>query len=231
MTVTVTDHPPDVTRSDVGIVLVNRWYVGTPDRQRASADALVAQWEDTPWPDGFISATCLVSTDGDTVLTYAQWTDDDAHRELTRTQRSAPAGGDTGDAGSLLEPAEPVRYRLYRSVVSHGPPQTIGCIVIPTFDVDGPQRQRHIVHVVAGSTDTTAEPVAGLIGAHLHVSTDGTRVLNYAEWTDEDAHRRMVERDSTPDEDEWRNRITAGTPGVRFTGYKRYHLHHTVTRP
>jgi hypothetical protein len=39
----------------------------------------------------------------------------------------------------------------------------------------------------------------------------------------------MVERDTTPSEDDWRARIT-GAAGVRFTGYKRYHLYKAVTR-
>ena len=34
-----TDLPPDVTRPDAGTILVNRWYVGTPERQHAGADA------------------------------------------------------------------------------------------------------------------------------------------------------------------------------------------------
>jgi hypothetical protein len=69
------------------------------------------------------------------------------------------------------------------------------------------------------------------LGAVRGRFTDGTRVLNYAEWTDEDAHRRMVEADSTPTDDEWKTRISTGTPGVRFTGFTRYHLHHSLTRP
>jgi heme-degrading monooxygenase HmoA len=220
-----TDSPPDVTRPEVGTILVNRWYVGTPERQRAAADALVAEWERTPWPDGFLSASCLLSTDADTVVTYAQWTSDDAHRAFSQSQ---PTPSLTTAGGPILEPAEPVRYRLHRSVIPPGPPQDVGCIVIPTFDVDGPERQRHIIGVVAGPEDSEPEPVPGLISAHLHASADGTRVMNYAEWTDEDAHQRMVDATPTNDQAQWRNEIT-GTAGIRFTGYKRFHLHHTLT--
>jgi heme-degrading monooxygenase HmoA len=218
------DSPPDVTRLDAGTVLVNRWYVGTPERQHAGADALVAEWERTPWPDGFIAASCLLSTDGDTIVTYSQWTSDEAHRSFAQS-KATPAPTTAG--GSILEPAEPVRFRLRRSVVAPGGPQAVGCIVIPTFDVDGPERQRHIIDVVAGPPDSEPEAVPGLIAAHLHASTDGTRVINYAEWTDEDAHQRMVDATPTDDQAQWRNEIT-DTAGIRFTGYKRFALHQTL---
>jgi heme-degrading monooxygenase HmoA len=220
-----TDSPPDVTRPDAGTVLVNRWYVDTPERQRAGADALAAEWERTTWPDGFLSASCLLSTDGDTIVTYTQWASDDAHRAFAQSQ-TTPAPATAGSP--ILEPAEPVRYRLRRSIVAPGDPQPVGCIVIPTFDVDGPERQRHIIGVVAGPTDDEPDAVPGLIAAHLHASTDGTRVINYAEWIDEDAHQRMVDATPTDDQAQWRNEIT-GTAGIRFTGYKRFHLHHTLT--
>lgn len=51
-----------------------------------------------------------------------------------------------------------------------------------------------------------------------------TRVFNYAEWIDEDAHRQIVEAAPSPQVDDWRTQITTGTPGVRFTGWKRYRL-------
>lgn len=31
-------------------------------------------------------------------------------------------------------------------------------------------------------------PMPGSIAAHFHISTDGTRLFNYAEWTDAQAH-------------------------------------------
>jgi heme-degrading monooxygenase HmoA len=169
----------------------------------------------------------LLSGDADTVVTYAQWTSDDAHRAFSESQPPRPRAT---AAGAILEPAEPVRYRLRRSVVAPGTPQDVGCIVIPTFDVDGPERQRHIIGVVAGPDDSEPEAVPGLISAHLHASTDGTRVINYAEWTDEDAHQRMIDATPTNDQAQWRNEIT-GTAGIRFTGYKRFHLYRTLTNP
>jgi hypothetical protein len=77
----VRDVLPDVTRPDVGTVLVSPWLVGTPERQRAAADATIAAWERIPWPEALISLNCLVGADGTTVLNYEQWTSDEAHQD------------------------------------------------------------------------------------------------------------------------------------------------------
>jgi Antibiotic biosynthesis monooxygenase len=61
---------------------------------------------------------------------------------------------------------------------------------------------------------------AGLIAAHFHSIVDGTRVLNVAEWTNADAHRRAVTEPAAR-----LRRITQQFPGVtgiavqRFTPY------------
>jgi hypothetical protein len=43
--VTINSHLPDITRPDVGTVLVSEWTVGTPERQRALVEAFAAAWE------------------------------------------------------------------------------------------------------------------------------------------------------------------------------------------
>lgn len=68
-------------------------------------------------------------------------------------------------------------------------------------------------------------PMAGSIAAHFHASTDGTRVLNYAEWTDEQAHIDMVTAD---DPHGVRRRVTGEMPGVRPCGYRRWQPHATL---
>ncbi|GGM70085.1 hypothetical protein GCM10012275_45670 [Longimycelium tulufanense] len=79
----MTGHPgplPQIDRPDAGLVLISRWYVGTPDQQRAVLDHSLGRWDQLPWPDGLLSVNGYTSTDGDTVMTYAQWTSDKAFR-------------------------------------------------------------------------------------------------------------------------------------------------------
>lgn len=59
---------PDARFAVVGV------HSTTPDRQLATADSLVARWENSARPEGLLSRTCYVSVDGTAVLTYEQST-------------------------------------------------------------------------------------------------------------------------------------------------------------
>jgi heme-degrading monooxygenase HmoA len=204
---------PDVDRPGVGIVLVAPLYVGSAERQQAEVARVMAPYRTDALPDGFLSMTAFVSTDDENVLTYAQWTSDDAYREFVR------AGG----LGELDEDAtEPVRYKLYRGRILE-PGSVAGALVAPVFDVDGRDRQRRSAdNLVDGPL---GKPFPGLVASHFHLSTDGTRVLNWAEWVDEEAHLRFGES-SLPHE--CLSAITM--PGVRGIGGKRYLLAESITR-
>jgi deazaflavin-dependent oxidoreductase (nitroreductase family) len=211
MKMTASHNPlPDLTRTDVDTILVGEWTAGTPERQHAKVEETFAELEHLPWPRGLISFNAFASTDGETVLTYTQWTSGEASHEFI--------AGVTG--------VDPTEYRLYRGGVRDNPPVP-GCIVVVSVEFDGPdqQRQRRWVDTVLDALAAETEPHPGGISGHFHVSTDGTRVLNYAEWTDEDAHHDALERSgrgtvgSSPD---WRR--VQNFPGVRSSGFKRYRL-------
>lgn len=168
-----------------------------------------------PWPTGLIALRILLRTDGETALTYSQWADGAADREYV-----------AGLAGS-----EPTEYRLYRSGVRENPPVP-GCIVVVRVQFDGPdpQRQRRWVDTVFDALAGETELAPGGISGHFHVSTDGTRVLNYAEWTDEQAHRDALEKSGqgTVGVSPGWQRVQE-FPGVKNSGFKRYHLLHDLS--
>lgn len=204
---------PDVNRPDVGIVLVAPLYVGTPELQHAEVERVMAPYRTGDLPDGFLSMSAFTSTDGIDVLTYAQWTSDDAYREFVR------AGG----LGMLDEDAtEPVRYKLYRGRILE-PDSVARVLVAPVFDVDGRGRQRRSADSLVDGP--LGKPFPGLVASHFHHSTDGTRVLNWAEWVDEEAHLRFG-KSSLPHE--CLSAITM--PGVRGIGGNRYVLADSVVR-
>jgi hypothetical protein len=72
---------------------------------------------------------------------------------------------------------EPVRYRLYRSMRDEQQTDTPRCVITATFDVDGPERQRHIVDRLVDAAAAIGS-LPGALSSHFHISTDGTRVLN-----------------------------------------------------
>ena len=156
----------------------------------------------------------FASTDGETLLTLAQWDSAVAHDAYLR-------GG--GYAAPL---AGPPRYGLHRSLTEAHEPPAPGCLITAAFDVDGPERQRHLVDsLIAVQPEDGFHP--GAVSAHFLLSADGTRVLLYTEWTSIEAHQEAAE---AGDHDKG-HEIMSGTPGVRLTGGGRYHLRRSLSLP
>jgi hypothetical protein len=206
---------PDITRPDAGIAVVSRYRPADPA-------AITSEWKYIPWPEALLSVNWLVSTDGETGLTYAQWTNHEAYQEFSRTNRP------------VKDRSEPIPYKLYRSATSAGPRRIPGCIVIVSVQFDGPdqQRQRKWIDTVFEALEAETELHPGGISGHFHVSLDGTRVLNYAEWIDENSHRDALEKSgqgAVGSGPKWRD--VRNFPGVLSNGFKRYRLLRSLVQP
>ena len=109
----------------------------------------------------------------------------------------------------------------------------VGTILVSPWLVGTPERQRGWIDTVIGALSSETEPLPGLVAAHFHVSTDGTRVLNDAEWTSEEAHQDALDRSGhgvVGRSPEWRR--VRSFPGVRRNDdVRRYRLHRSLTRP
>ncbi|MEO8660406.1 MAG: NAD(P)H-binding protein [Bryobacteraceae bacterium] len=211
---------PDIGRSDAGLAMVSEWTVDTPERQQATVDAFVAAWRNAPWPAGLVSVNLLASLDGTTILLYGQWANEGAYEEAV-IEQTVP--------GIQRKPA--TAYRVYRSGTREG--ATIpGCIVVVSVEFDGAdeQRQRQWVDTVFEALE--AEPVLpqGGISGHFHVSTDGTRVINYAEWTTAEAHEAALEQSgqrAIGKGSKWLE--VRNLPGVIRSDFKRYRVAQSLT--
>ncbi|MCP3822834.1 antibiotic biosynthesis monooxygenase [Streptomyces sp. A3M-1-3] len=182
---------PDLTRSGAGTVMSSTWSVGTPERQRAAVDAIAEAWRSRPWPSGdLLSYTVYTGNDGDTLLHYSQWTSAAAHAEFARLHRDDRVA-DIDAAVPGIKRLGLGEYEPYRSITAPpGDTRVPGTVVIVDVEFDGPDpaRQRAWIEAVFEALDTDPHPHPGGISGHFHVSTDGTRVLNYAEWESEQAH-------------------------------------------
>ncbi|RII18509.1 Antibiotic biosynthesis monooxygenase [Streptomyces sp. YIM 130001] len=181
-----TDLLPRIGKPGDGLVFNSTWRVGTPERQRA---AVARTWRSRPWPHaGLLSYSVYTGTDGDTLMHYSQWQDNDAYDDFVRTGRP-DRNAEIDAAVPGIERVALYKYELYRrGAPADGSPRP-GCIVTVEVEFDGPdhQRQRDWVDAVFDALDAD-EPLPGGIGAHFHTGVDGTRVLNYAEWESERAH-------------------------------------------
>ncbi|MFF2720697.1 antibiotic biosynthesis monooxygenase [Streptomyces sp. NPDC058011] len=190
MTVQFTDRP-DPGRADAGIVKASTWDVGTPERQRQVVDAIRKAWESRAWPHaGLLSYSVLVGEDGATLLHHSQWTGELAYQDFVRESRDA-RNDDIDAAVPGIERRDLHTYELYRSGLrTQGDSREPGCVVIVDVEFAGPDpaRQRDWVDTVFEALGADPHTPAGGIAAHFHVSTDGTRVLNYAEWESAEHH-------------------------------------------
>lgn len=63
--------------------------------------------------------------------------------------------------------------------------------LINVFTVE-PQRAADLVALLRQATNDVMRHVPGFITANIHLSTDGTRVVNYAQWRSADDFQAML---------------------------------------
>ncbi len=63
--------------------------------------------------------------------------------------------------------------------------------LINVFIVE-PARQRELVQLLVSATEEVMQHRPGFISANIHASTDGERVVNYAQWESEQAFRAVL---------------------------------------
>ncbi|MGW0215659.1 antibiotic biosynthesis monooxygenase [Micromonospora chokoriensis] len=64
-----------------------------------------------------------------------------------------------------------------------------GFVAIVTFPTDGPETARKLVELATGGVQEWIRAVPGFLSANYHISSDGTQVVNYAQWSSEAAYR------------------------------------------
>lgn len=73
------------------------------------------------------------------------------------------------------------------TIQPHAPLATL----INVFTV-APERQRELVEVLTAATEEVIAGMPGFISANIHASDDGTKVVNYAQWSDPAAYAAML---------------------------------------
>jgi hypothetical protein len=148
-----------------------------PDLEHSGVDSvLVTRWtSDDPEtavvealvgtkPEGLVSASGYAGFDGTSALVFEQW-------------RGSPVERRGGA----------VEYRRYRGAVRPDAP-AVGCVVVVEVEFADGVDPEVWIDLVFDALESDENPAEGGISAHFHVSTDGRRALNYAEWTSEAAH-------------------------------------------
>lgn len=73
------------------------------------------------------------------------------------------------------------------TIERHGPYATL----INVFTVE-PANAGELADLLEDATEAVMQHVPGFISANIHLSTDGTRVVNYAQWESSEAYQAML---------------------------------------
>ncbi|MCC2280444.1 hypothetical protein LKL35_34290 [Streptomyces sp. ET3-23] len=181
---------PVIDRPDVEAVLVEIVTADGPGLQQDVANAMAAHWKTAEWPRELVSVSCYRSTDGSSVLAYAQWSSrvalQDSLQQEGSISRPTPVWG-PGSVRSL----GPVPYQLYRVVRGGAIPQPAPvpeCFPAAVFPMAGVEAARQWIDgLLAAEEAAEGEERAypGALAANFHVSQDGSSVLVLSEWASE----------------------------------------------
>lgn len=162
-----------------------------PEQQQSLIEAIKGFLETVKTQPGFVSANLHQSTDGVKVANYAQWSNMDAFQGF-RSDRQIQA-----KAAKLFEFATPDShvYEIVASESKVGTPQIKEGEYIThfaEFSLSESNQPQMIELVKEHLKPAMKQP--GLISATLHRSLDGTRVVNYGQWNNQEAITKLTEQ-------------------------------------
>jgi quinol monooxygenase YgiN len=152
-----------------------------PERQQELIDAILDFLETVKQQPGFVSASIHKSIDGVKIANYAQW------RSLEEYQAFVKNAEVQGKAVKLRE-FDRADSHVYQVVISEskvGTPKITKNGYIAHFAEFRmpPENQPRMVELAKENIGKAME-LPGLISANFHRSLDGTRVINYGQWSD-----------------------------------------------
>lgn len=94
-----------------------------------------------------------------------------------------------------------------------------GFIAVVTIRLTRPEAQAPLLDLLVAEVEGWVRFRPGFLSANYHVSTDGSRLLNYAQWASEGSYRQSF-RDN-PNSGSLRDAIVAvpGVEGLEMVGY------------
>ena len=189
-----------------------------PEQQSELIEAIKEFLETVKTQPGFVSANLHKSIDGVKVANYAQWSSMDAF-EAFRNNKEVQA-----KASKLFEFDTPDShvYEIVTSESKVGTPQIKEgeyIVHFAEFKMQ-PENQPRMVEL-AKEHVKPAMKQPGLISATFHRSLDGTRVINYGHWENQEAIEELVKKPGFSKEKPYWD-------GVADNEYHLYEVVHTV---
>jgi len=189
-----------------------------PEQQQDLVQAIQEFLETVKTQPGFVSANLHQSTDGLKVANYAQWSDIDSFTAFRDNQQVQ------AKAAKLFEFDTPDShvYEIVTSESKVGIPEIKEGEYITHFaEFSMPESNQPRMIELAKEHIKPAMEQPGLISATFHRSLDGTRVINYGQWDNEEAIALLVQQPGfSRDRPYW--------DGIAENEYHLYQVVHTV---
>lgn len=192
-----------------------------PEQQQDLIGVIKEFLETVKTQPGFVAANLHRSIDGVKVVNYAQWADLEAFQAF-RGNSEVQAR-----AAKLFEFDTPDSH-IYEIVASEskvGTPQiTAGEYITHFAEFSMSESDQPRMIELAKEHLKPAMEQSGLVSATFHRSLDGTRVINYGQWENQEAIAELTKKPGfSSDKPYWE--------GIADNEYHLYEVVHTVTLP
>jgi len=215
---------PDLARPDVATALVTVVEADSAQSLTAAAQAVTDHWLTARWPDGLLSLTSFTALDDHLLLAYAQWAPGTAPHTPPADDTSLTRA--TGGLADAVRVHPSVAYAVHRSTVAD-PAAAPAFFSVDAFSTAGREATHAwIDRALALEAEAGAHAAPGAVSGHIHVSADGTRMLNLSGWISPAAHAEFLAGGALTQVFE-----TLGSPGTPCTGGGGYRLHTSLTPP
>ncbi len=167
-------------------------YPVTPDSAEAVLEHLIRAAHDVlRHQAGFVSSNFHVSADRRQVVSYGQWLDRNSLNAISQKPEIVKLKNDIpGLAGASTSTTLDLLRVFARAAAQEGitrlVPNSGQLTLINTYAVK-PERADELVAFLSLSTQETLRYVPGFVSANLHLSLDRSKLINYAQWTGEEA--------------------------------------------
>ncbi|MEL6912503.1 MAG: antibiotic biosynthesis monooxygenase family protein [Cyanobacteria bacterium J06598_4] len=192
-----------------------------PEQQQDLIGVIKEFLETVKTQPGFVAANLHRSIDGVKVVNYAQWADLEAFQAFRGNSEIQ------AKAAKLFEFDTPDSH-IYEIVASEskvGTPQiTAGEYITHFAEFSMSESDQPRMIELAKEHLKPAMEQSGLVSATFHRSLDGTRVINYGQWENQEAIAELTKKTGfSSDKPYWE--------GIADNEYHLYEVVHTVTLP
>lgn len=173
----------EIGRADARSAYVEQIHADSTAHQSTLVDSILTGWQTRGWPADLVARTLFRSTDGRSLLTYAQWTTASArHRAVDEATAEFPT-----EPAKILNAGTYDLYRVVRPVAEPGTDDA-RCFPAAFFDIGDQAAARQWVDDLLDNEEATEgaeRDYPGALAANFHIAEGSGGIFLISEWASE----------------------------------------------